>query len=194
MNCLKITKIIKNKVYFTNEEKEEILNLNKYLLYKYKIVIGKEISIEDFDKMVEELIREKAIYLLSRRDYSEKELKLKLKEKYNYSEKIDKVMSVLLERGYIDNFRYAVNFIENKKFGYIRMKYELNLKGISEDMISKIYEISDFDEKEFLKYHLKKVKNRDREKKIAYLMRRGFKFEDITKMIGRDEDEYSDSI
>ena len=93
--------------------------------------------------------RERALYLLTARDYSFAELYKKLAA--NYDEEICvSVCSEMAERGYINDLGYAERkareLFEVKGFGVYRVKRELTLKGLSNDIIEAALELYEDDE------------------------------------------------
>lgn len=91
--------------------------------------------------------------MLSKREYSEKELKQKIynkfskyieKESYNeLNEVIDKQITFFKEKNYLSNERFAeskVRSLINKKTGPKKIKQELKMKGIEDSLIEKFME------------------------------------------------------
>jgi len=183
---MKILKFQKNKIYL---EDNEIIDINRDIKAKYRIKTDGEISAEDYKKIIYESALSKSYFLLSMRDYTTKDLLQKLKMKYKRSSVVEKelsnVVNKLSELGYLDDYSYAESYINRKKnLGKKRIMYELHLKGISSEIINKVYEEHDeIDEKEEIRELFHKVKNKDENKQIAYFMRRGFKLSDILEVI-----------
>ncbi len=83
-----------------------------------------------------------ALFLLGRQDYTTMTIKQSLKKKgYSVSE-VDEALSFVVENGFVDDYRYAQNYINAKKstYGKSRMKQFLYKKGISKDLFEKAYE------------------------------------------------------
>jgi len=184
---MKILKFQKNKIYL---EDYEVIDINRDIKAKYRIKTGGEISVEDYKKIIYESALSKSYFLLSIRDYTERELLQKLRMKYKKSElvgvELKKVVNKLLELGYIDDYNYAKSYIERKKsIGRKKIEYELHIKGITSEIISTIYSKENFgkDEKVQIENQLHKVKNREKDKQIAYFMRKGFKLSDILEVL-----------
>ncbi|MBE7030310.1 MAG: hypothetical protein E7409_02650 [Ruminococcaceae bacterium] len=83
--------------------------------------------------------RAKALDILSRRMICERELRRKLAEKGHDQMIIDVAMDELTALGYIDDYAYAVQFIENaricKSQGMRRIRYDLAQKGVDGEVI-----------------------------------------------------------
>lgn len=89
--------------------------------------------------MSEKEIKDKALKLLSRREHSRLELRQKLlRRDFNFSE-IEPVLDELAERGYIDDERFAEEWIHSRKNsrprGRFLIRAELKEKGVSSDII-----------------------------------------------------------
>ena len=129
----------------------------------------------------------KALKLLSKKNYSENELREKLKLFDN--EVIDKVIEKLKEIGFIDDKKYALYIVEKcleKKKGLYYIINTLRRKGIDEEIINKIKENFDF-EKEYKTAQalIKKRKKKGKNNLFLYLRGRGFSSETINKLIER---------
>ena len=57
----------------------------------------------------------KALDLLSRREHSQKEVKLKLQKKFKNSEEIDEVIKKLLANNIINDTRFTEHYINSRK-------------------------------------------------------------------------------
>ncbi|BAL80856.1 regulatory protein RecX [Caldisericum exile] len=114
-----------------------------------------------------------ALNLLSRKDYSEYELRGKLSTYFDSG--IEEVIFKLKERGLLSDERYALRLIDRyikKKYGFLKIKVELEKRGLREfnDILSNLY--TDDLEKENIKYFLHK---KPKEKLYAYLIQKGFR-------------------
>ena len=136
-------------------------------------------------------IKNKIILLLSYRLRSKKELTDSLISKGFNSNNVIDVINDLVERKYIDNFRfakmYATHLIKEKKLGKRIVEKKLEHHEIDsqtiEDVISALYK--KYCPAETINAIIKKKKNLfkgtdlDKKKLINYLMRKGFHFDDI---------------
>ena len=130
----------------------------------------------------------KALDLLSRREHSQKEIKLKLQKKFKNSEEIYEVIEKLVANNIINDTRFTEHYINSRKrrgFGSKKISYELLSKGISESIIDSALSNMD-DWKELAKKEFnKKYKDgpsddfKIRSKQKNFLLNRGFSFEEI---------------
>lgn len=109
------------------------------------------------------------------RDY-----KIRTREREVYTEEdIEKVISRLIEKDYLDDRKFATWFIENrfssKGVSEIRLRQELVKKGIDSKLVEELLADSPRDEAEEIKKVIKKKgKRMDEQKLLAHLMRHGF--------------------
>jgi len=122
---------------------------------------------------------EYALNLLSQRAYSEKKLTEKLACREVDQDDIDRIVKKLKEFGYIDDLKYAKDFVENaqniKLSGRRKIYWQLIKKGISkqtaEQAIAEVYE--DDNEREAIKEIIEKyARNIPKDKLYERLMRR----------------------
>lgn len=87
-------------------------------------------------------IREKAIQLLARREYSARELALKLAAKFD-PDSVAQVLDTLAEQGLQSDVRFADNLVRariGQGHGLIRIQNELKQKGIAQPVIQQALE------------------------------------------------------
>jgi regulatory protein len=146
-------------------------------------------------------LRNKCIDLLSRREYSYKELKDKLLPLTEDESLVSKAIDWMVAQRYQSDERFAIMYVRSKAmsgYGPIRIKLELNQKGIDELLIEKSFEenseeISWTDQVDRL--ILKKSKNIDitdfksRSKVMGYLQRKGFSIDQIYQGLDRYKEE-----
>lgn len=137
--------------------------------------------------------KKEAMSILQRRDRSEKEVRSKMKEKGYPDSVIEVAIEYVKGFHYIDDYRFACNYIRSnmseKARSMIRM--ELKNKGVdSENIDMAIEEEYNLDERSIITSLLeRKFKNADfkdeKEYKriVSYFLRRGFLFEDIKSAI-----------
>lgn len=127
---------------------------------------------------------------------SEYELTVRLREKRISPLTITKILNHLKRLGLLDDVLFARAWIAsrmNKPFGLRRIRWELNLKGVSEDIIEQeiVRAAGDYDEQEAVSKIVKrrlrqyegipKVKMKHR--LFGYLSRRGFSSHSIYKTL-----------
>lgn len=140
-----------------------------------------------------------ALKLLTIRDYTEKEIYIKLcRKKYDKNIAND-VVKELIKKGYLNDEEYAEKWINNiafsKSIGINGVKYQLLKKGISYNIITD--KLNNYNEYEAVLYavnkKLRQIKYKKHEKnKIKpiisrFLQRKGFTYDIIVKIL----EEYS---
>jgi regulatory protein len=106
----------------------------------------------------------------------------------------DRVFNRLTERGYVNDQRFAQWWIENRNLnkGTSKRKLmnELRVKGVEPSVIEPLLESSErTDGEELLKVIEKKRKRYDDEQKLVhYLMRQGFRYDDIVSALRSIDD------
>lgn len=116
-----------------------------------------------------------ALMLLSRRDYSEFELRKKL-ESYDGVE-VENTINKLKEKGLLSDERYVERLVDRyikKGYGFVKIEEELNKKGLlnvsSKAFLKDIYS-EELEKENILKFLDKKPK----EKLYSYLIQKGFR-------------------
>ena len=127
--------------------------------------------------------------MLARRDYSTKELSKKLNAKQYPPDEIEIVLADLAKAGLLSDLRFTENYISSrtkKGYGPLRITFELQSRGISQEMIAEALKITDntwLTEIRLVwhKHFKGKIpKNfKDKAKQIRFLQYRGFTQEQI---------------
>ena len=134
------------------------------------------------------LIYNKALDILSRREHSAHELKLKLQKKFDAISEIEKVIVRLENNNLLNDFRFAETYAyirKRKGFGPNKIYYELANKGIKESISNEIISAEDGWSEAALKAFRKKYKDgisadtKERLKQKNFLHNRGFTFKEI---------------
>ena len=129
---------------------------------------------------------------LSRREHSEKEIYLKFVNLVNSKDILLEEILKLKEEGLISNQRYAEAYIRSRfhsGFGPVRIKYELEKKGVIKTIIKTAFQETDLDWDDKLKSEFKKkyesndMKNTNINKISKFFLYRGFDLEKISKLI-----------
>lgn len=204
----KITSIKQNKsndkysVFINNHFSFSITGTD--VLY-YKLTENEEISEENINHIMNNVVfneaRDKALKYLAYKARTYKEVLNKLSEEDYTEEIIYKVMDMLTNYSYIDDYTYTLSYIKymynSKNYGKIRIKYELKQKGVDDNIINKAFEELDFDETEnILKLLNKKLKNgididyKEKRRVFDYISRRGFTYEDINTAFATYKEGY----
>lgn len=177
---MKVIKLQKNKVFF---EGSLIFDINFDILNIYGFEEGLDLPFELYKKFLYDSCLLKGYKLISRKEYSRRELFNKLNFIYKDSDIVNSVLDNFEEKSYINDYDYAKMYIKSKKFGRQRMTYELSIRGINQKIIDSIYDEIEIDEKNEIKKMLKKVEGKEYRKKVEFFLRRGYNLEDILEII-----------
>lgn len=195
---------LKGNLFAVTLDDGTALNINSAIFSEYGIRIDAVISEDRLSEAVHASdfyrAKEKALYLLDYKDYSYKEIFGKLEK--NYPEDICfEVADHLAQNGFINDRRYAENLIrrlaEAKKYGLYRIKSEMRIKGIDDNIIEElIYKYEDTYEDRLREIAEKKYAGRLTDKKsfdkaCASLSRMGYSFTEIRNVLSEyfDPDE-----
>lgn len=201
---MKINKIYRNKIYL---DTEEIIDISPLIRQKYDLKVNDNIE-RFYDEISYEASLEKGIFLISLKDRTKKEIRLKLEEKFRNKSAILQAIEKLEELGYLNDLNYAISYIEGRTYGKNRISYNLFQKGIDKATVEKAYLILD-EEKEdnvddtklekLIEKNSKKINiNNEREEKkvkeeqklIQYLARQGFSLDKIFKKLKEYKENY----
>lgn len=184
----------KYKVLF---EDTSVVFLYKKELSEYGLVPGKEITEDTLLQIKKMLIvraKKRVLFLLERMDRTERSLRQKLTLDGYSEDIIEEAISYAKSFHYIDDSRYASNYIElhAKEAGRKKLKYDLLQKGISNDIVDSLLEESSIDETEQIENILQKkhydaefATDAQKRKMYGYLIRRGFRNSDIYEILDR---------
>jgi regulatory protein len=144
---------------------------------------------------------EYASRLLSKRDYSEKDLRKKITEHFG-AEEADETIVKLKGYGYLDDDRYREVYIQSRlRMGYgpYRISGDLYEKGLDDDLsdLDEICEKSHIDRHAILRDNVRNYLQRKNiedayelsEKCKAYFYRRGHSLSDVKKLIDEELDK-----
>lgn len=175
--------------------------LYKGELRRFHIEEGQELSDGNYQEITATLLPKRAklrcMNLLQSRDYTRRQLEDKLREGEYPQECIDEAIAYVVSYGYIDDLRYAKDFIEYHLDSRSRVRIETDLmrKGISNDIISQAFEELDElgvgqDESAMIQELLRKKKycaetatRQEQQKMYGFLYRRGFRSDAIAKAL-----------
>jgi regulatory protein len=190
----------------------EILSYIDFIV-KFKVKVGKQLTEEQIKEMKSEseviLAKEIAYRFISYKPRTLKEVSDKLKAKGFQSDLVSKVVEELKNYGFINDLEYARNFVLNKSrsktLGELALRRELLSKGISSEIVDEVLSEREnlIDEFEIaldlaqgklkqIKSLKKRKKGRDEYKRRIYefLLRRGFKFETINRVMREVFDDF----
>ncbi len=184
-----------------------------FILYRgeirdYKLKAGEEISSPVFDEITRVVIPKRAklraMNLLQKRDYTEYKLREKMKEGLYSSEIIDDTIEYLKSFRYLDDERYADEYIRYhmELRSRNRIKQDLIRKGVDSGIIDRFlddsYSEEDSDPELALCLKLLKKKHYDKDnmtyeekrKIMALLYRKGFDNGVIARAMSLDTDSF----
>ena len=191
----------REKVYIDNEF---AFVLNKGEMHLYGIEVGNVLPDNIYSTIVNEVLLKRAklraMNLLTKKDYTEKQIRKKLSDGYYNDTQIDTTIQFLKEYGYIDDIRYVKNYF----FAYIQTKprnkivQKLLEKGISQDLVERLVDEIDEeeaaltdvpDELELGRQLLAKTKYnisdsiKEKQKAYCYLIRKGISNDNVMKLL-----------
>lgn len=160
---------------------------------KLSLQEGTYISREIYDEIIYEILgtraKKRALFLLERMDRTERQLRDKLVQNGYPDVCVDLAIDYVKKYHYIDDLRYAANYIsyQQRKKSRQKLKMDLITKGIDKSVIEQALDEA-FDSDEQLKirqllekkcYDPENCDRKEQQKMYQYLMRRGFKSSDI---------------
>lgn len=133
--------------------------------------------------------RKKAMSLLERQDRTEAQLRQKLQEQGYTEAVVENAIDYVKSFHYIDDKRYAENYIcyRQDRKSKQQLKMELAKKGVCAEIIQAAMEEEyDADERNMIRkllekkqYHKGQADAKETNRVMAYLLRRGFSYDDI---------------
>ena len=201
---MKINRIYRNKIYL---DTGEIMDVSPLIKQRYDLKVNDDIE-RFYDEVSYEASLEKGIFLISLKDRTKKEVRLKLEEKYRNKAAILRAIEKLEEFGYLNDLDYAMSYIESRTYGKNRISYNLFQKGINKDLVEKAYltlneekeeNVEDVKLEKLIEKKGKKVninnerdekKIKEEQKLIQYLARQGFSLDKIFKKLKEYKENY----
>lgn len=135
---------------------------------------------------------DKAVNLLAFKDRTVQEIRQKLNEKGYSSEDIEDTVEKLSYYGYLNDQNYTISYIKDNtsKKGKKLIINELNQKGVEKTVITEVYESMDVDEIDTIKRLVERRfqaldfnDDKSYRRVVGYLLRRGFSYDNIKKVI-----------
>lgn len=146
--------------------------------------------------------KDKALYLLERRDYSKLELIKKILTTIDNESAAVAAADRMEELGLIDDIKFAKKYADNlinvKNFSSKRIEYELIKKGIKKEDARNIIESLDVDPVDKIvllinKKYINSLKDqKGKQRVISALQRLGYKWDDIRSALFRFEQIYGE--
>ena len=162
---------------------------------------GEEITEESLREIREEILplraKKRAMNLLQKREYTSADLRGKLREGEYPDACIGEAIAYVESYGYVDDLRYAKDFISYNldRKSRVRIEQDLMRKGIRKDTIRNLFE--ELEEEgakqdeaamirrllEKKKYDAKTADGREKQRMYAFLYRKGFHSEAINRAL-----------
>ena len=172
------------------------IDTETFLISKFSV--GSQIDDEQLKELIEnsntKRAKEKALWLISYRDHSKKELEEKVRNSCD-RDSAKKAVERLEELGLVNDEKFARNYAEQllnvKHLSKKGAKYKLMEKGIDRDLADMILDEIYFDPQEHIRIIIQsKYKNladeKTRRRAVSALQRKGYGWSDIKSVI----DEY----
>ena len=180
-----------------------------FVLYKgelrsFGIKEGEEISEETYNEITGTLLpkraTKRAMELLVKKDYTEKKLRDKLADGLYSDDIIDAAIDYVKSYNYLDDERYARDYVAyNIEFrSRNRIKQDLISRGVPKDIIQNVLE--EFTDEESREVEVDQIKKllvkkhydpsmdyKDKQKIIAFLLRKGYPMDAIRSAINNDD-------
>ncbi len=159
-----------------------------------------ELSEEIFQEITSEVLvpraRKRVMHLLERMDRTESQLRAKLKQGYYPEDVIEEAISYVKGYHYLDDLRFAQNYVRNHKEQKSQRIIEVELlrRGVAKDFVQQALEEEYCEENErdlILKWTQKKQYSsetadlKEKQKMYQFLLRKGFHWNDILYVLER---------
>jgi regulatory protein len=142
-------------------------------------------------------IREAAVKLLARREHSEYELRAKLNKRDYEDDAVNAVIEALRADNLVSDERFAEAYVQsrvNKGFGPVRIRGELQQRGVSDALAESALNAADCDWDAAAREQLQRrfgsaapVDRKERQRRYSYLTRRGFTGDQVNQALDSDE-------
>ena len=178
---------------------EFAMNLDTQALLENRFDVGRDISDEELKEMIElsneRRAKEKALWLISYRSHSKKELKDKIRRTCDDSS-AEKAVERMEELGLVNDEEYARQFARKlllqKRMARRAAMLEMSRKGIDKETAEAALDEIDVDYRENIRYIIEK-KYRDigdekiKRRAVAALQRLGYGWDDIRAVLNEYE-------
>lgn len=190
---LEVQKNDKNRVNLYVDD-EFYSGIPAELVYLEHLKTGLEIDEKDLKKIIFENEKSKAMSRVTKYIGSslktQKQIRDYLRKKEYSDDTIEFVMSKLVEYNYIDDKKYVQAYVltYGKKYGKLKLKSQLKVKGVSEEIIECVLEDNKVDSIESVasKYLKNKVMSYEVFQKLfRFLYSRGYEFDEINSYINK---------
>lgn len=180
---------------------EFAVKLDTETVLAHRFDVGREITDEELRACLiasdQKRCKDKAMWLISYRDHSRKELIEKLRRDYS-AESAEAAVSRLEELGLLDDGRYARRYAADlmnlKHLSDRGIRQKLREKGIDRDLIGEVMEELEVDEDVHIREIIEKKypdlsDEKTRRRAVAALTRMGYSYSDIKSVLSEYADE-----
>lgn len=197
MLVTKVEPLTKTK-YRIELEQKQVFVLYKGELKKFGVTEGEDLPEEQYEKIRTEVllkrVKLRAMHLLTDMARTESGLREKLKQGMYPEDLIDDAIAYVRSFGYLDDYRYAEQFIESKKRNKSKKEIRALLlqKGVSTEEIDLAMENcwQEEDTETTIRTLIRKkgvdistASDQEIQRLYGFLGRKGFRFEDIRQVI-----------
>lgn len=182
---------------------EFALKIDSETIISSRFSVGSEIDDEQLKSLIdlsnEKRAKERALWLISYRDHSKKELENKVRKDAD-EESAKKAVERLEGLGLVDDEKFARRFADElinvKHLSVKGTKYKLIEKGIDQELAEQILEEFDPDPREHIriilekKYYKSLSDEKGKRRAVAALSRMGYDWSDINSVISEYTEEY----
>lgn len=184
----------------TFEDRSQVVLYPKEVA-SFGIAEGAEVSDYDLDRLYREVLskraKKRAMHLLEKMDRTESDIRTKLSDDLYPESIVDEAIDYLYSYHYLDDDRYARNYIRFHSQGKSKrlLRQELIGKGVDKNLaVELLDEDYDTDERELIRRELAKkhfdsvsADDRERRRVYSYLLRKGFDMSDILAVMRLEE-------
>ncbi|SFN79141.1 regulatory protein [Formivibrio citricus] len=143
-------------------------------------------------------LRTRALQFLARRDHARAELQQKLQPHAESAEEIEALLNDFAARGWLSDSRFAEQWTHQRgtRYGSLRLKQELRMKGVGDETIATaLEEIAESEEDRARAVWQKKFGSpattpNERAKQARFLAARGFPLDIVYRIISGGEEPY----
>ncbi len=169
-------------------------SLDEYTIYKNKLTVGADIDKQFLEEAQQECMQDSAfnscLDLLSKTLKTKKQIAEYLQKKGYMPKTIQCAIDKLEEYGYINDKYYAESYVNVKSNynGKYKLKNELKLKGVSDEIIDETLNTLENQEDVILNIALKYIKNKQKTPELIsklsrHLASKGFMWDEINNVI-----------
>lgn len=197
MLITQISEVDKKRMMIHTEEGVTFV-LYKGEIRRFDLKEGQELANEVYEEIRTDILikraRKRAMFLLEKMDRTESQLRNKLRQGFYGEDLIDDAVAYVKKYHYIDDNRYAQTYVryQKERKSKRQIKMDLMQKGVNCEIIEQAIEIeygAESEQELIMKWVEKrkyKIGNSDvkeKQKMYQFLMRKGFRSEDILHIL-----------